>query len=72
MDAVYTLMTDNRDDTSRPKRTSISFPAEVNKRGTAYYITVMKPYRDMMGIGDGDIVDVTLTLPKDVQSDNME
>ncbi len=62
---MYPLMTETQDNKPKPRRTSISFPAEINKRGTAYYITVTKPYRDMMGIGDGDIVDVTLTLPKE-------
>ena len=55
--------------TANPKarRGTITFPAEVNKRGSAYYITVTKSFREMLGIEDGDVVDVTLSLPDDVR-----
>lgn len=65
-------MTDSQDSKPRPKRTSITFPAELNKRGTGYYITVMKPYRSMLGIEDGDIIDVTISrtdVPEQGESD---
>ena len=58
-------MNENLNDRPKPKRRTITFPAEINKRGSAYYITVTKPYRAMLGIEDGDIVDVTLSRPDD-------
>ena len=61
MYAVQCIMTENNDVRPKPKRNSITFPAEINKRGTGYYITVTKPYRSMLGIEDGDIVEVTIT-----------
>lgn len=49
------------------KRRSITFPAKVNRRGTAYYITVTKSFREMLDIQDGDVIDVTLTVPDDYE-----
>ncbi len=32
------------------RRTSITFPAEITKRGNAHYITIIKSYMEMLGV----------------------
>ena len=49
------------------RRTSITFPAEITKRGNAHYITIIKSYMEMLGVAEGDLVDVTITIPKDTE-----
>lgn len=44
----------------RPKRRTITFPAEITKRGNTHYVTILKSYMEMLGISEGDIVDVTI------------
>lgn len=48
---------------NQPKRRSITFPAEIAKRGNAHYITVLKSYMEMLGVNEGDVVDVTIRRP---------
>ena len=43
-----------------PKRRTITFPAEITKRGNTHYVTILKSYMEMLGISEGDIVDVTI------------
>lgn len=50
-------------------RKSITFPCEIVKRGNTCYISIYKAYQDMLGVGDGDIVDVTLTVPEEHSDD---
>ena len=55
------------DNMAERRRTSITFPAEITKRGNARYITVLKSYMEMLGVAEGDLVDVTITIPKDTE-----
>lgn len=55
------------DSMAERRRTSITFPAEITKRGNARYITVLKSYMEMLGVAEGDLVDVTITIPKDTE-----
>lgn len=51
------------------KRTSLTFPAEITKRGNAHYVTILKSYMEMLGVQEGSLVDVTISVPKeDAQS----
>lgn len=53
------------------KRTSLTFPAEIAKRGNAHYITILKSYMEMLGVGEGSLIDVTISVPKDgIQQDD--
>ena len=53
--------------TDQPKRRAITFPAEIAKRGNAHYITILKSYMEMLGIKEGDVVDVTIRRPEEDQ-----
>lgn len=54
------------------KLKSVTFPCEITKRGNSSYITIFKIYQDMLGVADGDIVNVTLTVPEEYTDDGNE
>lgn len=54
--------------TEQPKRKTITYPAEVTKRGNTHYVTILKSYMEMLGIKEGDIVDVTIRRPEEDQT----
>ena len=51
------------------KLKSVTFPCEITKRGNSSYVTIFKIYQDMLGVSDGDIVNVTLTVPEEYTND---
>lgn len=46
------------------KRKSITYPAEVTKRGNTHYVSILKAYMEMLDVHEGSLVDVTISVPE--------
>lgn len=49
------------------RRKSITYPAEITRRGNTHYVTILKSYMEMLGVGEGSLVDVTISVPKEFE-----
>lgn len=51
------------------RRTEITFPAEIAKRGNSLCVPITKAFAEMMSLQEGDVIDVTLRIPKEDLTD---
>lgn len=55
---------------TEPKRRTITFPATITKRGNTHYISILKSYMEMLGVQEGDVVDVTIRREEEQSDDD--